>query len=201
MLKQVVFIHGGDAFASYEKYLEALRNVEYTPSVQGEKRWKHTLAERLGPDFEVLAPAMPCKDNAKYTEWKIWFEKVLPYVHDGVVLIGHSLGGLFLAKYLSENEFPKEVRATFLVGAVFDEDSETHSVGDFDLPASLEHFAKHGGDIFLYHSEDDPVVPVSAVEKYGKALPDAEEHIFADRGHFLQGEFPELVERIKNLFS
>jgi len=51
-----------------------------------------------------------------------------------------------------------------------DKDSE-YSLADFVLPATLEKFEKQGGRIFLYHSEDDSVVPFVDFEKYKKAKP------------------------------
>lgn len=51
--------------------------------------------------------------------------------------------------------------------------------------------------IFLYHSKDDNIVNFSEMEKYAKALPEAEKYIFEDRGHFLGEDFLELIENIK----
>jgi len=43
---------------------------------------------------------MPCIENAKYNEWKIQFEKYLKRTDNDLILIGMSLGGIFLTKYL-----------------------------------------------------------------------------------------------------
>ncbi len=201
MKKQIVFIHGGETFDSHEAYLDFLRNCEFNPEKGKEKRWKDSLLESLGDDFEVIAPTMPCKFNAKYKEWKIWFDKVVPFLRDGVVLIGHSLGGIFLAKYLSENDFPKKISAIYLIAAPYDAEDSEYSLADFTLPKSLEKLRRQGGKIFIYHSEDDPVVPFWDSEKYLRALPDAEKTIFKDKGHFLQEEFPEMVESVKKIPS
>ena len=197
--KQVVFIHGGETFETYDDFLAALKSWEFDPDKFKIKKWKDTLPEVLGEGFDVIAPVMPNKYNAKYKEWKIWFEKVLPYVRDNVVLVGHSLGGVFLAKYLSENDFPKKICATFLVAAPYDDADSDYSLADFALPESLERLAGQGGEIFIYHSEDDFIVPFVDAQKYTRALPDAAPVLFKDRNHFLQEEFPELVENIKRL--
>ena len=195
----MVFIHGGETFDTYEDYIECLKSWEFVLGQEKEKRWKHTLEERLGGDFEVIAPIMPNKYNSKYAEWKIWFEKVIPHVEDNVVIIGYSLGGLFVAKYLSENDLPKKILATYLIAAPYEKNDNEDSLADFILPDTLEKFGKQGGKIFIYQSKDDPLVPFVDAGKYTKALPGAEKAVFKDRGHFMQEEFPELIESIKNL--
>ena len=162
--------------------------------------WKETLAEKLGKGFEIILPKMPNSTNARYLEWKIWFEKLIPFLEEEVVLVGHSLGGMFLTKYLSENEFPKKIRATFLVSAPYDEVDSGESLVDFVLSASLSNLQEQGGKIFIYHSEDDPVVPFADFKKYARDLPNATTQTFKDREHLGQEEFPELVEDVENLY-
>lgn len=198
MKKQVVAIHGGDAYATYEEFLTGLLNKVVSLEWLTFHDWKNALAEELGDGYEVILPRMPNPQNAKYLEWKIWFEKLIPHLQDGVILIGHSLGGIFLAKYLSEETFPKKIRATFLVAAPYDMDGDRRIV-EFVLPDSLEAFAKQGGKLFLYQSEDDPVVPFSELGKYQKSLPSARVKRFADRQHFNQDSFPEIVSDITAL--
>jgi len=200
MKKQVIYIHGGNSFEDYEKYLEHLKNSDFDPFYERNKKWKHSLEEDLGEGFEVFMPTMPSGHNAKYIEWKIWFEKLIPFVEDNVVIIGHSLGAIFIAKYLSENNLPKKILATYLLAGPYDNDDSDDSLADFVLPESLSMFEESGGKIFLYHSKDDPVVPFVNVEKYAKHLLSAEKVIFEDRGHFNQEEFPELIESIKQLY-
>jgi len=195
MVSQVVFIHGGETFDSYSEYLEAFSRWVFDPNKGSEKRWKHHLAERISP-VEVLAPTMPNKYNAKYVEWKLWFEKVIPFIKDDVVLVGHSLGGLFLTKYLSENELPHRITATLIVAAPHSRYDSDYSLADFVFPESTQLLMEQGGSITLYHSTDDPIVPFIALEKYKKALPTANVKTFEDRGHFMQEEFPEITEDI-----
>ncbi len=198
-MKQLMVIHGGDAFATYEEYIEFLKGfpIEYNTSLRG-KGWKANLPEVLGAGYEVIAPRMPNPTNAKYLEWKIWFEKYIPYIEDGVIFVGHSFGGSFIAKYLSEEIFPKRIDATFLVAAPYDTDGE-RKVVEFVLPESLALLEKQAGTIYLYQSADDDVVPFQEVHKYEKALTGAIVRIFNDRQHFNQEYLPEIIEDIKNL--
>jgi predicted alpha/beta hydrolase family esterase len=196
-MKQLVFVHGGEAFNTYKDYIDALRTWEYDPSQEHPRRWKDALAESLGEEWQVLMPSMPSKNNAKYLEWCIWFDKVAERLTGEVVLVGHSLGGIFLAKYLSEGSVPVPVRATFLVASVFDDEEE--ALADFILPPSLARFREQAGQVFLYHSTDDDIVPFAHLAKYQEQLPDATVRTFTDRGHFLIPEFPEIIADIKAL--
>jgi len=203
MKKQIIVIHGGDVFDTYEEYIAFLRGyqIDFERYRNHTKDWETTLNDELGEEFEVILPDMPNKINAKYLEWKIWFEKFIPYFEAEVALIGSSLGGIFLAKYLSENKFPKTIRATFLVAAPFDDKDSHESLSDFALPENLNGLIAQGGKIFIYHSQDDPVVPFPDFEKYKRAIPAAETMIFENRGHFKQTEFPELISNIKKIYD
>jgi len=181
MKKQVIVIHGGDAFDTYEEYLKNLQ-------------------DKLGNDYQVIAPRMPNASNAKYLEWQIWFEKVIPFINDNVVLVGHSLGGMFLAKYLAENKFPKKIKATLLIASPHTDELK-EPIADFIIPKDLSLLGEQGGKIFLYYSSDDTVVAnaLKHLEIFQKNLPRAKAVIFTDRGHFSSPEFPEIVSQIKNL--
>lgn len=199
--KQLIFIHGGEAFADEESWLEFLELLEVDPYEESNKRWKHSLFENLGDEWEVFMPEMPNKLNAKYKEWKIWFEKYIPFLRDGVVLLGHSLGAMFLARYMSENELPVHVSKIFLMSGAFTRDDKVEGGGQceyfymhLDNCDKLNHAAEK---IYIVHSKDDPVVPYEHALLFQKHLPSAELVSFEDYGHFLQEDFPEIVELIK----
>jgi uncharacterized protein len=200
--KQIVFIHGGEAFSSYDAFLNYLRTDEISDPLGliPRKRWQQTLREVLGETYEVYMPSMPNKQNAKYLEWKIWFERHFPFLRDGVILVGHSQGGYFLAKYLSENTMPVSIRALYLLGAPFEkrEDALDEDGGDFAFdPKNLANLTSQVEDVHIFHSEDDFVVPYEHALKYKEALSQAELHTFTDKNHFILEEFPELIAHIR----
>ena len=194
MKHQVIIIHGGDSFNTYEEFLRFLSDwrIDFEDYRSDRKDWKDSLKGNLGEEFEIIRPSMPNKLNAKYLEWKIWFDKFVPYLEPKFILIGHSLGGLFLAKYLSENKLPQKAEAVFLV-------APAGSEGDFILPNNLEKIEAQTDKIFLYQSEDDRVVPFKTLEIYKSKLKEPIIRIFQDRGHFNQKNLPEIVEDIRNL--
>jgi hypothetical protein len=199
--KQVIVIHGGSAYEKYADYLADLKaETVDLDDLRRENGWKDNLQARLGNDFEVLRPQMPNRENATYLEWKVWFDKFTPLFNDEVVLVGHSLGGIFLAKYLSENKFPKGIFGTFLVAAPYHDDETDHSLADFVLTKGFDLFEEQSDRIFIYHSKDDPVVPFLAAMKYNGDIEKAELVSFEGRGHFNQAEFPEIEQDIKSIF-
>lgn len=197
MKRQIVLIHGGDSFRTRKDYVRSLRTRPVAlETFRSKSGWKSTLPNTLGPKFQVFSPQMPNKANARYAEWKIWFERMIPYLHHNVILVGHSLGGMFLAKYLAENTFPRRITAVILVAAPH---NKTADIGDFRLPKSLARFSRQSKNIYLLHSPDDPIVPFSELGVYARALPQAKTIVVQRRGHFNQERFPELVRLIKRL--
>jgi predicted alpha/beta hydrolase family esterase len=196
MKTSLILIHGGTTFDTYEEYWAYLESCELSLEKINRKDWKDFLASEL-PGYEVIYPKMPNAKNARYSEWKLWFEKLFPLLTDEVVLVGHSLGGIFLAKYLSENTFPKKIKSLHLVAAPYDTEVIKESLADFALENTVEKLNNYTNNIFLYQSKDDTAVAFADVEKYKRDLPNATLRTFEDRGHFTQEKFPELINDIK----
>ena len=177
------------------------REIRDLPSSERTKKWSSTLAEDLGENFEVFTPAMPNKQSAKYQEWKIWFERHFEYLSDNLILIGGSLGGYFLAKYLVENDLPFKLKTLIFLAAPFrNEDFGGEDGGDFAFDTNMiGELAKKAENISFFHSKDDPVVPYEHALMYKKALPEAGLVTFEDKNHFLIEEFPELLNSIRKL--
>ena len=124
--KQILVIHGGTTYRDHASYVQALLNK--TPKLDwilSRRDWKNELQDQLGDNFLVYTPRMPESDNAQYDDWKLWFEKIVDMLEDDFFVIGHSLGGIFLAKYLSENKVAKRIMKTFLIAAPFDDEGMT----------------------------------------------------------------------------
>lgn len=199
MKKQIVIIHGGHASNVQENFLDRLKSKEVSAdSFKLWQDWKHNAERDLGAGFEVFNPRMPNGDWARYEEWKAWFERMFEFLEDGVVLVGHSLGGLFLAKYLSENIFPKKIFSLHLIAAPYEGKDGKHAQNaNFYVTENLEKLSGQTENIYLYHSKDDDVVPFSDLDEYAKRLPSAHEMVFENKGHFNEPAFPELLKNIQ----
>ena len=195
---QIFIVHGGTTFKNREDYLDFLKNRSV--SIEKKRKWrKQYLDEELGDDFKIIRPRMPLKENARYEDWKIHFERHIPHLEDNLILIGISLGGIFLAKYLSENEFPKKILSTYLIAPPFDNEGiEEDLVGGFELGEDLSKMEENCNNTTLIFSKDDEVVPISHASKYKEKLENSNFEIYESKnGHFRIPEFPEIVKMIR----
>ncbi len=195
---QIFIVHGGMTFKNQEDYLYFLKNRDV--SIENKIRWSEDyLKEALKDNFQIIKPRMPLQDNAKYEDWKIYFERFIDQLEDNIILIGSSLGGIFLAKYLSENKFPKKILSVYLVAPPFDNSLEGEDlVGGFELKDDLSKIMENCSNVYLLFSKDDDCVPISHAEKFRDKLSEAKIIIYESKnGHFNILEFPEIVEMIK----
>src|SRR3989344_3374819 len=196
---QILMIHGGMTFKTQKDYLKFLktRNI----SLEKKIRWADDyLDKKLGKDFDIIRPRMPLQDNAKYEDWKIYFERFIPYLKNKFILIGCSLGRIFLSKYLSENKLPKKALSVYLVCPPYDDTLIGEDLaGGFNLKSDISLLEKNCKNLYLFFSKDDDCVPVSHADKYAKKLTNANIVIYNSKnGHFNITEFPEIVKMIKN---
>ncbi len=187
--KTVIIIGGGDAFETEQEMLEVLKQKEVDIRQQ-KSDWKTTLVNKLSSaGVEVFYPQMPNRQNANYEAWKIWFEKYVTQIdpENELFLVGHSLGGNFFLKYLSQNSL--KVRQLHLVAACTD----AHT---FEIPNKLSLIENNCQEIFVYHSTDDQVVPFEQFNQITSQLPTSKQFVFNNRGHFNIPHFPEIEDYI-----
>jgi uncharacterized protein len=203
MKKQIVIIHGGNVLNAKDDFLVYLKNKKAVKEdFKTKKSWKDDFEKKLENEFEIFAPKMPNKENAKYAEWKVLFEKLVPFLNNDVTLIGHSLGGLFLVKYLSESLFPKKIKALILVSAPYTGKGNKYNFDtDFLFNGNFKKITNQAKKIFIFHSKDDKVVPFSDFEIYKENLPNASSTFFNGRGHFNTEKFPELIKIVRSVYS
>lgn len=194
---QILMVHGGMTFKNEKDYVHYLK----TRKISTKKRpyWEANLEEKLQNKFEIIRPRMPLQDNAKYRDWKVAFERYIPLLRKNPILIGSSLGGIFLAKYLSEHKLPKIALSVYLVCAPFDNDLPIEDlVGGFRLKTDLSLLEKNCKNLHLLFSKDDDVVPASHAEKYAKKLKKAHIIVYkSKKGHFTVPRFLEIIKMIK----
>ncbi len=100
MKKHVLFIHGGGQGAYEVDRLLAT-----------------SLQDALGSTYVVHYPRMPSEESATYADWKAQIAAELANLDDEVILVGHSVGGSVLLKYLSEEQVENSIAGLFLIAA------------------------------------------------------------------------------------
>ena len=167
-----------------------------TPPFQhGHVYWQALLTAALGPRYSVSSPLMPEPDEPRYHHWATGIAEGMAG-SDPIVLVGHSLGASLLLKFLSEQTITRPLLGLFLVSTPHWGDPG----GDMDEFTLALDFATHlpPAPIYLYHSQDDPEVPLAHLRVYARALPQATVRVLKDARHdFADGLFPELAEDIR----
>jgi len=192
-MRQLIFIHGGEVFNTQEEYLAWLSHYKIDPPEnEPHKKWRSELFEKLqNENWQIISPTMPCYKNAKYEHWVIWFEKYLPYIKDGAVFVGHSLGASFLSQYFQENEASRFSQLHLVAPAY------NMRAGGFKHGEDFSLLEKQFEEIFIYHSKDDAVVPFEDSEKLHALIPSSKFITFEGRNHFFDERSPEIEKFLK----
>ena len=144
---------------------------------------------------EILTqtPEMPRPYEPRYEVWHQEFTH-LP-VDERTLLVGHSCGGGFLLRWLSEGNY--RVGRVVLVAPWLDVEGEVGDFFRFALDRQIDRKAVHGIDV-LYSTDDYPHLQ-SSTAKLRRELPQLRYPRFVDPGHFSFSAiepraFPELIE-------
>lgn len=180
MKKHVLFIHGAGEGAFKEDGLLVA-----------------SLQNALGLAYDVRYPKMPEEDSATYADWTAPIEQELATLDDRVILVGHSVGGSVLIKYLSEEQLDKPITSLFLLATPYWGADEFWTWDEArlrdDIAAKLANIPR----IFLYHSRDDEVVPFAHLALYAAKFPQAAIREFDGRGHQFENDLAEVTEDIR----
>jgi predicted alpha/beta hydrolase family esterase len=179
MEKQILFIHGGGEGA-YEEDRELVASLQ----------------EALGTGYEVRCPKMPNVDCPE--AWTDRVARELDTLDSEIILVGHSVGGLILLKYLSEKKIEKSVTGVFLIAPPYF-GSEGWEIDDDVLQKEFAAKLPKELPVFFYHSHDDEVVPFEHLALYVEQLPQATIREFDDSGHQFENNSSDAARDIKNL--
>lgn len=166
MQKPVLFIHGAGDGAYEEDELVAA-----------------SLRDALGPGYAVRYPRMPTADSATYEDWIAPIRAELARPDPPVSLVGHSVGGSVLLKYLSETRVAPAIAGLFVIAAPYWGADDFWRWDEARLPSDAATRLAYLPRVILYHSRDDEVVPFDHMALYKALLPDATFREVDGRGH------------------
>ncbi|MFT9847789.1 alpha/beta hydrolase [Aneurinibacillus sp. REN35] len=183
MKKQVLFIHSAGAQGLHQGSSDLVAYVK----------------DALGDEYNLLYPKMPNSEDPEYTLWKLQLDKEFASLDGEVLLIGHSLGGSVLLKYLSEKTTNRSISGLFMIAAPYWGKDDDWQVEEYTLPENSASKLPQIAQIFLYHSRNDEFVPSAHLEHYKKRLPQANTRILDGAEHAFSDGLPELINDIKGL--
>lgn len=183
-MKRAIIVHGMPTEKSYH---------DITRDNESNGHWLPWLQQQLcARDILTQTPEMPVPYAPDYDVWKSEFER--QFIDENTTIIGHSCGGGFLIRWLSETK--KTVNHVVLVAPWLDREKEYTPLFEFDLEKSFPKKAVNGVDL-LYSTNDDIEMQTTLEYLEGLNL-DIRYHEFKDYGHFCfrdmkTREFPELL--------
>jgi uncharacterized protein len=155
-----------------------------------------SLRDALGPSYEVRYPRMPLEDSAHYSDWTARIASALPPRGNEVVLVGHSVGGSVLLRYLCEKPVEASVTGLLVIAAPFWGADDFWDWDEARLPEDAAAKLASVPRIFMYHSRDDEVVPFSHLALYSARLPQATIRPVDVGGHQLKNDLADVAHDI-----
>src|SRR5437763_795534 len=86
---------------------------------QGSNDFVTILKKSLGAGYDIKYPKMPNPEEPDYNPWRDQIEKELVKMKEDSILVGHSLGGSVLLKYLSEEKCDRNFLGLFIVASPY----------------------------------------------------------------------------------
>ena len=156
--------------------------------------------------INCVIPSFPTPEHQNYTDWEMLMDYYvdLGTINEDTVLIGHSCGALFIAKYLSTHAI--KVKGVIFVSGY------TRFVSDYPLMDALNdsfyvdnasmNVRPFANSIVAYYGDDDPNIPQEKLREFAEAT-GAESKCIHNAGHFNASagffEFVDVLETIMKL--
>lgn len=188
-MKTAVIVHGMPLKEEYyNPDSPAQSNKHWIPWVQRQLILKGVLAQAL----EMPEPYEPV-----YQKWLSVFEQMK--IDEETILIGHSLGGGFLIRWLSENK--QKVGKVILVAPFLDPDGDEIKSDFFHFEIDPEMALRVAGIINLVSPEDDREI-LDSVKMIEDKVAGVKTVSLPGKGHFILShmkteQFPELMKELE----
>lgn len=165
--------------------------------MEGSGRLVSALRLALAPNIRFSAPMMPDPGNPSAARWDEALGRHLASLRAPFVLVGHSLGGTTILKYLADHQAPPGLAGVISIAAPF-WGMPGWDVPEFALRPGFAEPLSHLPWLVFYHSRDDSIAPISHVDRYAEALPGAQVRKVDGRGHaFDDGRVDDILADIR----
>lgn len=190
-MKNAILIHGWN---TKEEYYDPVR-----PTASNDHWFPWLTKQLVLKDINTVSIEMP---DGYYPKYDIWKRELERYDISGqTILIGHSCGGGFLVRWLSENPDQKVGKVVLVapwLGLDTGDDPFDKTFFEFEIDPNI---AKRTARLTIFISDDDFKDVVASVQILRDKLVGAKFIDFHGKGHFVLNslggpEFPELLEEI-----
>ena len=185
-MKNAIIVHGKPSKEQYyDPHFPSSSNYHWIPWLQ---------KQLIVNDIATQTPEIPHAFAPHYDTWKKEFERF--EITPETILVGHSCGGGFLVRWLSEH---KDIHVDKVVLVAPWLDPEREETTDFFAFAIDPDLAKRAKSFVIFNSDNDQVSVQETVQILKKEIVGCNVQAFHNYGHFTQGdmktsEFPELLK-------
>lgn len=186
-MKTAIILHGKPGKEEYysDAYPSA-SNSHWLPWLQ---------KQLLIKDIAAHTPEVPNAWNPVYETWRKEFERY--EITPETILVGHSCGGGFIVRWLSEHP-DAIVGKVVLVAPSLGIDWEHHGFFDFSIDLGL---VSRTAGVMIFGSDNDKPGITESIKQYREVIKDAKYREFKGYGHFTLKhmgtvEFPELLGEV-----
>lgn len=185
-MRNAIIVHGMPSKDEYysPEYPSA-SNFQWIPWLQ---------KQLLIADIPTATPEMPHAYAPEYAVWNREFERF--DITEETLMVGHSCGGGFLVRWLSEHKEIKVDKIVLVAPWIDPDDELKNDFFNFEMDPNLASRAK---SITIYNSDDDDQDIQESVQKIRRTIADIQYREFHTCGHFvgkpfISKGFPELLE-------
>lgn len=176
--------------------------------------WLPWLMLELGKrNIWACALPMPNSNDPIQTEWTAFMHSLIGEPDKNIFIIGHSLGGPAVLRYMESLEINIHLGGVVLVSSfieplnIDEPDSDFRKIDNFVVPEiNLENIRNIPNKMIVLHGKKDTVVPFSHSEKIAQKM-NCEIVLIPEGDHFSQKtepicyEFPEALEALLKIIK
>ena len=166
------------------------------------KNWIPWLKRQLSKrKLNCIVPSFPTPYKQDYESWIKILKAYLDigYITESTTFITHSLGGIFIVKFLLENKIKVKKIITIAGFNNLEFEDDMNLYRSFYLDNDLFDIKLYSLERISFYSDNDPYVPQSDAEKFADSIL-SEKILVSKAGHFNEKygytEFTELLKYI-----
>ncbi len=189
-MRTAVIVHGTpDKEEYYNPDIPSSSNHHWIPWLQ---------KQLIVRDIAAHTPEMPNAHAPHYPTWKKEFERF--DTDENSILVGHSCGGGFLTRWLTEHPERRFAQVVLVAPWVDPFRRKTTDFYDFEIDPQLTNRA---ANFTILHSDDDMEEVQESVRRLRQIIAGVEYREFHHYGHFCLADmktqaFPELLQLIES---